>query len=297
MPQECVLNRVKGARIYSPSGKMLELARSEDQAYVIDRSIFDKSLAEGLNIEYGKQVSSIDFQSKVIVGADGPNSRIAELTGFSGLGERIAGMQYEIPIRNYNRDFVEMYFGNSVAPGFFAWIVPAGEKLRVGLAAKQNLKEHLDKFLKMKFPNAEILATHAGVIPLSLRNSFVKGNIALVGDSAGQVKATTGGGIVMGFKSALHLAKAIKENNLQKYEKYWKTELKRDFNLNKRIRGAIRSVSDKEMEKIWNILLREDVKKLFVEYGDMDHPTKLLKGVLRNLQLVKFLPYFRYLCR
>tara|TARA_Y100000310_G_scaffold320838_1_gene377691 strand:- start:1225 stop:2283 length:1059 start_codon:yes stop_codon:yes gene_type:complete len=297
MPENCILNKVKGARIHSPSGKVVELARPEDQAYVIDRSIFDKSLAEGLNIEYGKQVSSIDFNSKVIVGADGPNSRVAELSGFPVLGERIAGMQYEIPIGNYNTDFVEMYFGNTVAPGFFAWIVPAGERLRVGLCARQNLKEHMNKFLKSKFPNAEILATQAGVIPLSLRKSFVKGNVALVGDSAGQVKATTGGGIVMGFKSALHLAKAVKEGNIQNYEKYWKEELKRDFSLNNRIRRAVRRVSDEDMEKIWRILLRDDVKKLMLEYGDMDHPTKLLKGILKNPQLLKYLLYFRYLCR
>ena len=212
IPQECILNKVKGARIYSPSGKKFELARDQDQAYVIDREKFDKKLAEGINIQT-KHVSDLNFESKYIIGADGPNSIVARLSGLKPIKEKLVGLQYEIPIEDYGRDFIEMYFGDNFAPGFFAWIVPAGDRLRVGAATNTNVKEYLDNFLKNKFEEPEILSTNAGVIPISVRPEFTNGNIAVVGDAAGQVKATTGGGVYFGFKSAKILANSIKKNN------------------------------------------------------------------------------------
>jgi len=293
-PQECVLNEVKGARIYSPSGKVFEISR-EKEAYVIDRSLFDKSLAQDLEIKTGKRVEQLDFDSKYVVGADGPNSAIAQLAGFPEIQERITGLQYEIPIGSYNTEFVELYFGKQVAPGFFAWIVPTDSRLRVGLATSENPKEYLDAFVKRKFGEPQILDKHAGIIPIKLRSNFVKENIALVGDSAGQVKPTTGGGIVMGFKSANILADSIKNNDLSKYESAWDKELGKDFKLGNKIRSAIKQLSDEEMNEIWEVLCREDVKKLIHEYGDMDHPTKLLKGILKNPKVLTLLPYVKYL--
>jgi len=295
-PKECVLNEVNGARIYSPSGKVFEISRGKE-AYIIDRASFDKSLAEDLEIETGKRVEQLDFDSKYIVGADGPNSVTAQLAGFPEIEEKITGLQYEIPIGSYNTEFVELYFGNQIAPGFFAWIVPTDSRLRVGLATHENPKEYLDNFVKKKFGEPQILDKHAGIIPIKLRTSFVKDNIALVGDSAGQVKPTTGGGIVMGFKSAKILADAIRNNDLTEYEPAWDEELGKDFKLGNKIRSAIKRLSDEEMDEIWEVLCREDVKKLIQEYGDMDHPTKLLKAGLKNPKLLKYIPYFMRLCK
>jgi flavin-dependent dehydrogenase len=295
LPQECILNTVKGAKIYSPSGKILELARKQDEAYVIDRALFDKSLAEGVEIDRGKRVEHINFNSKYIVGADGPNSTVAQLAGFPEIEEKLFGVQYEIPLRSYDTDFVELYFGNQVAPGFFAWVVPTDSRLRVGLAGNENVKEYLDRFVRKKFGQPEILGTQAGVIPLKIRQEFVKGNIALVGDSAGQVKPTTGGGIIMSFKSAKILADAIKNNDLNSYEKNWDKELGKDFWVGGLIRKLVKKMPDNEMDNAWDTLASEGMKKLLEKHGDMDHPTKLVKAGLKNLSFLKLLPYAKYL--
>ncbi len=297
VPLDCVLNKVKGARIHSPSGKKLEIRAETEQAYVIDRGLFDKSLAEGLEVEHGKRANHLKFNSKYIIGADGPNSAVAQLAGFGEIAEKAPAVQYEIPIGNCDTEFVEMYFGNNIAPGFFAWIVPTDSRLRVGLAARDNIKYYLDKFLNSKIPGARILDTQAGVVPLAPRQNFVKGNVALVGDAAGQVKSTTGGGVYTGMVSAKCLADAIKQGDLQKYQNLWKKELGRDFSFNNRIRRAIGSISDVEMEKVWDILIRDDVKKMITKYGGMDHPTKLVKGLLRNPKLLRYVPYFMRLCK
>ena len=298
-PAECILNKVRGARIYSPSKKELFLSRPEYQAYVIDRSIFDKSLTEGLEdkIETGKKVEHLKLDSKYIIGADGPNSTVAKLSGFPEIEDKGFGIQYVIPRGEYDPDFVELHFGNDIAPNFFAWVVPTDEHLRVGLGCVKNPQFYLDKFMKEHFPNSEIFEKNAGIVPLKPRSIFQKENIALVGDAAGQVKPTTGGGVNTGFLSAVHLARAIKEDQLDRYPGYWKKDLGNDFSINGKIRKIIKNVSDEEMEKIWDILVQDDMKKLIEEYGDMDRPTKLMKAILKNPGLVKFLPYLRYLSK
>jgi len=294
VPEECMLNKVKGARLYSPSGKVVELKRKEDQAYVVDRAIFDKKLAEGLDITFSSRVSSLDFDSKIIVGADGPNSTVAKLAEFPRIEETLTGLQYIIK-ESYDPDFVELHFGTNIANGFFAWVVPAGEFLRVGLATKENPKQYLDNFLNKKFPSAEILETQAGVIPMKWRSQIVKENIALVGDAAGQVKPTTGGGVYMGLSSAKILADAIKEDELEKYEKEWNEKIKPELSTGNLIRNVLKKLSDEEMEEIWGVLQKPSIKELIEEHGDMDKPTALVKAVVKNPNIMKLLPYLRYL--
>ncbi|MFH1450769.1 MAG: NAD(P)/FAD-dependent oxidoreductase [archaeon] len=295
MPYNCVLKMVRGAVLCSPSGKHIELSRREDEAYVIDRSNFDKSLSYGVEIEKGKQARGTDFKTKYVVGADGTNSTVAQSAGFPQFEEVITGLQYEIPGKYYETDFVELYFGNDVAPGFFAWIVPAGDRIRVGLGSTKNPKEYLDRFLDKKFPSCEILERQAGQIPLKPRKKFVKGNIALVGDAAGHAKPTTGGGVYFGMRSARILADAIKHDDLSLYEKDWNSQVGRDFWLSGKIRNAVRRMPDKEMEKFWDAMDEDDVRKLLLEHGDMDHPTKIFKAGIRNPKMLKFLPYVKYL--
>src|SRR5256712_8946038 len=98
-------------------------------------------------------------------------------------------------------DLVELFFGSKRAPGFFAWSIPTGKNsARVGLASKKgNVKKFLDDLVREQWPKATIDATKSGSV-------LVAGPIArcwspsfiVVGDAAGQVKKTTGGGVVIG---------------------------------------------------------------------------------------------------
>lgn len=59
-------------------------------------------------------------------------------------------------------------------------------------------------------------------VPFSTRPKIQKGNVYLVGDAAGQVKATSGGGIYYGCKSAWLAGKTIETRD---YEKKWRKEI------------------------------------------------------------------------
>ena len=62
------------------------------------------------------------------------------------------------------------------------------------------------------------------LIPVSRRKQTVKHNALLVGDAAGQVKATTGGGIVFGAKCARVLADCLAKGKPKDYEAAWRRE-------------------------------------------------------------------------
>ena len=290
IPQECILNKVKGARLYSPAGKCFEVARGREEAYVIDRTLFDQKLSEGVDVETGKRVSSLSLDSEYIVGADGPNSIVAKQSGFPPLEEVIPGLQYEVE-KEVDQDFVELHFGNEVAPGFFAWVIPIGDKTRVGLCSKENIKAFLDKFVKSKgFDNAEIVSQQAGLVPLKWREEIVKGNVALVGDAAGQVKPTTGGGIVMGFSSAKILADAIKKGDLDYYTQEWNRKVLPELRTGSAIRRTFKELSDEKIEALLALLGDEYFRKALEEHGDMDKHTKLLKVVIKNPGLLRLVP-------
>lgn len=296
IPHKSILNTVRGAKLISPGGEVIELDREEDTAYVIDREIFDKELSKGLSIHYGKKVSDLNFNSKFIIGADGPASSVAQLADFPALDDVIPAVQYEVENKNYHNDFVEMYFGNKIAPGFFIWIIPTGKNLRIGIAAKENAKKYLDDFIQKKFGGPEIICRNYGAIPLKWRKSFVKGNIALVGDAAGQVKPSTGGGIYTGMRSARILAGAIISGNLGTYEQEWEEKVLPELEYNLRIRNFMNKLSDSEIDHGFKLINnRPEIKNLILSHGDMDKPGALIKALIKDPKIIAYaLPYLKY---
>jgi flavin-dependent dehydrogenase len=64
------------------------------------------------------------------------------------------------------------------------------------------------------------------VVPFSVRPKIQKKNVYLVGDAAGQVKSTSGGGIYYGCKSAWLAGKTIETKD---YEQKWRKSIGKDL--------------------------------------------------------------------
>ena len=99
---EVLINKIRGAQIFSPNHEMIEIKRSSTVAYVIDRGEFDRVLARNA-IEAGAKLKlntkMIDIRnetiftehkgrgellkSKLIVGADGVNSKTRNIIGIN----------------------------------------------------------------------------------------------------------------------------------------------------------------------------------------------------------------------
>jgi geranylgeranyl reductase family protein len=327
-----IQNKVKGANIHSPSGNILTIGGDKVHAFVIDRSKFDKEIIKkseknGTDIFLKSNVLSAQkignhielktsqnpkIKCRLLVGADGPYSKIRERFAFPEPTELIRGIGAEVSNINIDSNFVEIFIGRNIAPGFFAWIIPTdkyGTKARIGLCIHQKAinspKYYLSNFLKNKHVHSFLkdvkISKHiGGIIPLGVLKRTYTSNVLVVGDAAAQVKPTSGGGIFPGLLCASHCAKtvidALEKNNfsshfLKKYQKLWTKDIGKELSIGMKFRKIYRNLTDKQMDKCIENLQNPKITEIISKYGDIDYPSKLIKPILKNAPaLLKLLP-------
>ncbi|MDP3103434.1 MAG: NAD(P)/FAD-dependent oxidoreductase [Candidatus Methanoperedens sp.] len=318
-----VLSRMKGAFVYAPNGDELTIRGKDVMAYVIDRKIFDRELVErsldagaelmlktrfmGLHSGGISVLSSgvrKDIQADIIIGADGIMSSVGRAAGLPRCKKFLSGIQFEGPYKARDPEFVEIFTGNKFAPGFFGWAVPFGGMARIGLAKNMGDKSALHYLNELiKHP---VLASRyresrtelvVGGIPLGPPERTVTDNVMLAGDAAGQVKPTSGGGVYMGAVCAKIAGEVAarasrKETGIEEYEKRWRSAVGRELALGMVIHKSLGKLTDENLNEFIEFLNRPGMSERITEYGDMDHPSVLLKELLRGadkMRLVKLL--------
>jgi len=299
VPDSCIVNKIKKARIYAPNGKFIEV-KFKDENLILDRKKFDNYLADiavkaGAKIFLGNKFKNYDALSKVIetesgakiktdilIGADGPNSSVANSSGLISKHEFWTGIQARVKLKNDNAVEFYPFFGS------FGWIVPENKEIvRIGLLGKGNVRLEFEKFLKFSsIIKKEIIEYQGGLVPVYCKKHLQKENIYLVGDAALQVKATTAGGIVQGMTASKCLAESIIEKT--NYEK----KIKR-LNLELWTHLKIRKILDRFSEKDYNNLVEifnKDKNKRVLEEYDRDNIVKLgLKLALTEPKIIMFM--------
>jgi digeranylgeranylglycerophospholipid reductase len=233
VPNDCIQQRVRGSRFYSPKGYSFEVKRKDIEAYVIDRSKFDKFLIQEVEEQGGKvhrkanvisimkkglqafgvrvkkDQEVIDVKSKLILDGEGVRAKFIREMGLtaSRSDTLIPAIQYEMKNVKIDEDFVEIYLGRKVAPKFFAYIIPTSDNTaRVAVGSKLGKPINYIKYFINKHPiaskklkNGIIDRKGGGIIMIGgpIKKTYAGGFIG-IGDAVGHVKATTGGGIVFG---------------------------------------------------------------------------------------------------
>ncbi len=306
-----VLAKMKGAFVYAPNCEELTIRGKDVKAYVIDRKMFDRYLVEraldsgvslllktrfiGMNrgkisvISSGK---SKEIYGGVIIGADGIQSSVGRAAGLPRCEKFLSGIQFEAPYTPKNPGFVELFTGKDVAPGFFAWVVPFNGLARIGLAKNSNdfpAQHYLEKLLKHPVVASRYKGSRTehvlGGIPLGPPDKTIKDNVMLVGDAAGQVKPTSGGGVYMGAvcaKIAGEVAAKASRNEarLEEYEKRWRDSVGRELAIGMRIHKSIGKLSDENLNEFITFLNQPEIRECITEHSDMDHPSILLQKLI-----------------
>ena len=283
-----VQNKVRGARIFSKSGKVVEIDAGCDKAYVVDRRKFDEYLLNSAidsGVEFVNEKVT-DTKNLPIKGQNKPEKIIlATGTRYShhhqlnfNVPEVLSSAQYEMEIE-CDPDFVELHFNS---PGFFSWIIPGSEgTARIGSCTYRNPKHYLENFIKnLKLDgriknNPKNLNKTGGAIPIynpHLKTEY--DNIILAGDAAAQVKATTGGGIVMGGIAAGCV------NSDYGYEKEWRGKIGKELYLHLFIRNFLNRLSEKELVEL--LTLADDYKDIIQKKGDMDMVFNTAFSLMKN---------------
>lgn len=309
--EEAVLNEISGVVVHTPAGSHFELSAPGTRAYVIDRDRLNVDLLSrakngGIVVQpsteiYSREGSKVKIKSVegsgmetlepcIIIGADGPQSDVRRLFDLDSPSQLLYAIQAEKKYETRSSDFVEVFFGKDVAPGFFAWIIPISEeKARIGLATPQGdkLKECFSRLLDktgQKTPDD----FHTGVIPLGVPDHSCDEAVLTVGDAAGQVKPTTGGGLYpISITSKLAGRVAVKalaglENPSQYYYDEWMSrvgdELRRELLLHK----VLERVSDRKLAKLLQLLKNPKITRWVGDNGDIDHLYPLAKRMAKN---------------
>jgi digeranylgeranylglycerophospholipid reductase len=260
IPSDLYFKKVNSAQLFSPGAKTIHIFRPEVQACIVDRSAFDRYQAEtaqsrGAEYRLKSRVEHISFEpdkaeieseeggnvrkitAKSVVLATGFNAPLARDLGLGGTSYFAAGAQADVGIEGINE--VEVYFDQKLAPGFFAWIVPTlPGRCLIGLLARRSPGFNLKNWIaRLEVEGRIIPAKHQirfGGIPLKPLSRTFDDRLVVVGDAAGQVKPTTGGGIYFGLLcadiAADTLDKALQSGDLSskklsQYERGWRKKL------------------------------------------------------------------------
>lgn len=308
--KDSIINTLNGAILHAGK-EVLRIKAREPKAYVIDRGMLAEScmkLAEsaGAEVILSKRMSKTellqiaDNKDNILVGADGAVSTVASTFNFPGISEYVLTYKAEYDAVNIeDKSMVGLFFSNEMTNRFFGWTVPySDQRMEVGLGISSGVKANsyvaFKRFvngglLGTLFENAERVNGYASIIPLSCRKITVKGNVLLVGDAAGQVKATTGGGIIFGSLCAKVLAKVIVDNvskgsPLSVYEKEWRKRYGMELKMHKLLHRYYSGLKTGGFEALFKLSKMFGAEEFFSMYGDMDRPSLILKRVfLRGL--------------
>ncbi|MCQ2079334.1 MAG: NAD(P)/FAD-dependent oxidoreductase [archaeon] len=307
-----IVGTISSADVVLPDGNVIHTSKRMPYAYVLDRAKLDQDLADaasdaGVDIRYGAHYKSYErtsdnitvtsnigqFKSDLLVGADGQNSVIAASLGNNHVKKYLRGIQVDIKHRCDDEEKMILRLGSEVAPGFFAWQLPLGDITRVGLAISADCgspNHYLERLLKNTgLDGCERLETYAGRIPLGGRRVTYSDRILLIGDSAGQIKPVSGGGLYPITRVAPLLKETVdraysmdlfNSTVLALYERSWKREIGKTLSRGYRLRNFYDRLDDQELCEFGAIFARPDVSELLSDI-DVDDPSNVVKPILK----------------
>ena len=329
LPDNLILNTVKGAFLHTQN-HILKVEKQENAAYIIDRIAYDEHLfkraiengvkfinekAIDYDIENGITYLSHGTQinSKVIIGCEGYNSGLSQKMGNTQSNFNASQMLVEISDENIQSfrdsiasidEYVDTYLTNDILPGFL-WVIPLGNnQFRVGLFSNHTHKQQndmLNDFLNQNF-EYEIIEKYKGFIPIfNEKNLLVKGHAVLIGDAAGQVKPTSGGGLLIGFDAcemaSRHVANAVENddiNLLRDYQKEFHKKYHKEFSYPFKVQRTLGLLSDEDLDYFFMKLRQNDCERIISEYGDMDKQSTLVKEFIKRGLIFKIMPTFLF---
>ncbi|MDD1771620.1 MAG: NAD(P)/FAD-dependent oxidoreductase [Methanomassiliicoccales archaeon] len=311
--QDAVLNRVDGAYVHFPNGRILELNGDGEKAVVVDRGEFDRrcaSLAQkaGAEVILGKKCVSVRRDGKHIIGtigeeevrseallaADGYRSGVSRQLGLAQARDLVRGIEVDIRFKLDDQRKVHVHLGRNVAPGFFAWAIPCGDVTRVGLCVANGEgtpQRYLSAFLEGQgWSGMEKVRTYSGIIPLGHVERTHAERTLLAGDAAGMAKPISGGGLYTGMTAGRMAAETFKEafnkndlteQHLSSYENAWKREFGSELRNSYRVRRVFVKMTDADLDKAGRKFDTEKAKKVLAT-GDIDFPTAIARPLLRS---------------
>ena len=300
-----IASTISKIRMVSPDGSVVDTAGSA-LGYILHRRMFDYDLANiaaqagaqvltkayvtGLLRNESGQITGVEYEylgekrtltSKIVIGADGVESRVGRWAGLrTALKLRDAESCVQISVANVDVDpeRIDFYVGHTYAPGGYLWVFPKGDgKANIGLGVVGTEAKHykaidlLNRFMEKAYPNASTLTMICGGVPVAKTlKKYTSDGIMLTGDAARMVNPMTGGGIISGMHggklAGITAAEAIEAGDysgkfFERYTKRWDKAGGDSHARLYRIADAVDSLSDPDLNDIAKSLLKVSQEK------------------------------------
>jgi geranylgeranyl reductase family protein len=328
LPPAIVVGSVNGVTIHSPAGIPADYQAPEPLAYIVDRAELDRSLAtraEEAGAAFFLSTQAVDvtrddrgvevscrcpggevrsLSAKMVVLAGGPRFAFHERLGLGTSSVLWRSAHAELPGNSLSH--AQVYLGRDVAPGAFGWAVPVERRgvphVRVGVNSHSDAPRYLRKLCEEKFPHLMPgegqFPFRSWVVPvLPLSRTYADRALA-VGDAAGQVKPTSGGGIYYGMLSARAAADTVVEafkrgtltrDGLSAYEKRWRARLGLDLKIGTLFRRLFARMTDQDVDDLFRTLHTDGLLARMTEKVSFDWHRELILFLLKHPKLARIL--------
>ena len=321
IPHEIILNEVKHIDLFSKSrsSKMeldrpdliiarekliLMLARLAEEIGVkisLNRRFLSfVSAQNGVAVSYKNLETGEDTRETVdyLIGADGVYSAVAKAASYNGhFHTSLLQARIKLP-KEIRRDTYQVWF-DVERTKYFYWLIPESDDIAaVGLIADDARQAgvSLKSFLGEK--GWQALEYQSSKVPMhkyeySAKVKEVSRRVFLVGDSTAQVKVTTVGGVVTGFRGVRAVVEAILEGRSIGKES---RGLKRELDLHWLVRHVLNGFSDEDYDRLidfmdgelGNILsaeTRDDLARMYLKLVTSQPRLVMMgvKGLLRGV--------------
>jgi flavin-dependent dehydrogenase len=234
----------------------------------------------GLRVEIDRGGQRKELHAASLVGADGAVSRVARAAGWPPV-DTVPLMQAVVKLpKDCPPDTTRVWFIPDDTP-YFYWLIPESpERAAVGVIGEhgQATKRCFERFLQKK--GFEPIEWQGARIPvykrwIPVQRRVGSGDVYLVGDAAAQVKVSTVGGVVTGFRGARGVADAILQKGSHELR-----ALRRELRTHWLIRRTLHYFQQEDYSRLvdlLNISARESLGEI-----NRDESTRLLWNLVRR---------------
>jgi geranylgeranyl reductase family protein len=325
LPRHTILDTTNAARFVAPDGSSVTVDADRVNAAIVDRARFDQALADasraaGADLRSNARVRTIEISDAgVTVTADGGGALTARACVLAcganyrfnrqlGLGVPRSFVQSAQLERSFaGPDQVEVHLGRSVAPRGFAWVVPFrrdGQPYqRLGLMADARAGSHFRAFaaaMQARFGlgDAEWPEPRLKILPLGPVARTYGRRLLAVGDAAGLVKPTTGGGIyyslISGQFAAETLDEALKvddlrDSRLREYETRWRERLGAEIRVGLAFRLLAARLTDRGIDSLVELARIDGIIPILRQTADFNWHRRSALALLRHSQFRRIL--------
>ena len=318
LSKNLILKEIKKIKLVSPLGSSLIYQHPITFAYVVDRNKFDEYLgnitqSKGVEIILKNQVIDISvnkdhvevltevkgkylrkYSARMAIIATGVDCRLNKKLGLGFPKDFLNGVQSELKMENI--DSTTIFIGKNIAPRGFAWVVPISEEtVRIGLITDDDPMVYfhhlMEEFFPKKMANLDKERIQFKSIAHGLISKTYGERVLAVGEAAGQVKTTTGGGIYFGLLCSEIASEVILKRyeggcfstkELAEYEKLWKKALQREILVGYYTRKILGKLSDLQIENIFQIAQNDGIIPFIREKGNFDWHSEMILALIKK---------------